>query len=52
MHGPMEKDMVCLHSYLSGFVCDEMDVMFLGTHVPRIGMNARAFSRASRSLAI
>ena len=35
MHGPMEKDEVCLHSYLSGLVCDEMDVMFLGTCVPK-----------------
>ena len=35
MHGPMEKDEACLHSYLSGLVCDEMGVMFLGTCVPK-----------------
>ena len=35
MHGPMEKDEVYLHSYLSGIVCDEMDVVFLGTCVPK-----------------
>ena len=29
MHGPMEKDEVYLHDYLSRLVCDEMDVMFL-----------------------
>ena len=35
MHGPMEKNEVCLHSYLFGLVCDEVDVMFLGTCVPK-----------------
>ena len=35
MHGPMEKDEVYLHGYLSRFVCDEMDVMFLGTGVSK-----------------
>ena len=35
MHGPMEKDEVYLHGYLSRLVFDEMDVMFLGTGVPK-----------------
>ena len=35
MHGPMEKDEVYLHDYLSRLVCDEMDVIFLGTCFPK-----------------
>ena len=35
MHGPMEKDEVHLHGCFSQLVCDEMDVMFLGTGVPK-----------------
>ena len=35
MHGPMEKDEVYLHGYLSRLVCDKMDVTFLGTGVPK-----------------
>ena len=35
MHGPMEKDEVYLRGYLSRLVCDEMDVMFLGTGVSK-----------------
>ena len=49
MHGPMEKDEVCLHSYLSGLVWMSC---FLEHVFPRIRMNARAFSRVSRSLAV
>ena len=46
MHGPMEKDEVCLHGYLSRLVCDEMDVMFLRTCVLKnIRLIARAFTR-------
>ena len=33
VHGPLEKDEVYLHGYLS-FVHDEMTVRFLGTCVP------------------
>ena len=35
MHGPMEKDEVYLRGYLSRLVCDEIDVMFLGTGVSK-----------------
>ena len=46
MHGSMEKDEVYLHGYLSRLVCDEMDVMFLKTCVPKnTRLIARAFSR-------
>ena len=30
-HGPMEKDEVCLHGYVSRLVCDEMVVTFFET---------------------
>ena len=35
MHGPMEKDEVYLHGYLTRLVCVEMDVMFFRTCVPK-----------------
>ena len=34
VHGPLEKDEVYLHGYLSGLERDEMAVTFLGTCVP------------------
>ena len=35
VHGPMEKDEVYLHGYLSQLVSDEMAVTFLGKRVPK-----------------
>ena len=35
VHGPMEKDEVYLHGYLSRLVYVEMAVSFLGTRVPK-----------------
>ena len=34
-HGPMERDEVYLHGYLSQLVSDEMAVTFLGKRVPK-----------------
>ena len=34
-HGPMEKDEVYLHGYISQLVCDEIAAMFLETCVPK-----------------
>ena len=35
VHGPLEKDQVYMHGYLSRLVRDEMAVSFLGTSVPK-----------------